>query len=61
MLCHPRVPLTTLLRQHYDNDVILGIKHMKKLCYKIFAWLYFCKQGTFFDSKPTHGKKKIQL
>ena len=53
ILCHPRVSLTTLLHRHYGNDVILGIKHMKNLCYKIFARLYFFKQGTFLDSKST--------
>ena len=61
MLCHRRVPLITLLHQHYGNDVILGIKHMKKRCYRIFARLYFCKQGTFLDSKSMYEKKEIQL
>ena len=41
ILCHPRVPLTTLLRQHYGNDVILGIKHMKKTLLLNFCSVIF--------------------
>ena len=60
ILCHPRVPLTTLLRQHYGNGVILGIKHMKKTFFIKFLLGYiFATKEHFWIQNLRMTRKKF--
>ena len=59
MLCHPSVPLTTLLHQQYGNNVTLGIKHMKKLCYFFLLGYNFVSKEHFLIQNQRMKRTKF--